>query len=46
MFYMPNAKMLFGDAKVSCDGESNLFQASRLETNHAVAIKVAVDSKL
>lgn len=21
MFYMPNTKMLFGDAKESCDGE-------------------------
>jgi hypothetical protein len=24
MFYMPNTKMLFGDAKVSCDGKSFL----------------------
>ena len=22
MFYMPNTKMLFGDAKTTCDGES------------------------
>lgn len=26
MFYMPNTKMLFGDAKVSCDGK---YQFSR-----------------
>lgn len=25
MFYMPGTKMLFGDAKDSCDGESDLF---------------------
>lgn len=32
MFYMPNTKMLFGDAKVSCDGKSSLINGSlRLE---------------
>jgi hypothetical protein len=25
MFYMPNAKMLFGDAKDSCDGKPRFF---------------------
>jgi NAD/NADP transhydrogenase beta subunit len=31
MFYMPNTKMLFGDAKVSCDGK---YQSSLLFENN------------
>jgi NAD(P) transhydrogenase len=51
MFYMPNTKMLFGDAKSSCDGT---YLASTVSTrrearltlgNQSIAIKNAIESR-
>lgn len=47
MFYMPNTKMLFGDAKLSCDGEYQFSPLFNIQfANDIVAIKSAVESKL
>jgi hypothetical protein len=42
MFYMPGTKMLFGDAKTSCDGKSFGMLKPILT---AAAIKKALDEK-
>lgn len=35
MFYMPNTKMLFGDAKKTCDGKSILTSEGEILTRHS-----------
>ena len=48
MFYMDNAKMLFGDAKASCDGkvpQPPYLDSTSVLTSLA-AIKTSVESKL
>lgn len=48
MFYMPNTKMLFGDAKTTCDGKY-LFSCnchlSFYADNVTTAIKSSLDQK-
>lgn len=46
MFYMPGTKMLFGDAKDSCDGELTLFEYPRAEADLInVAIKTTLETR-
>lgn len=49
MFYKPNTKMLFGDAKTSCDGKliTNfpLDYTSRSILTFAAAIKASVEAR-
>jgi hypothetical protein len=44
MFYMPGTKMLFGDAKTSCDGKISLLDAAD-NILTTTAIKKALDEK-
>lgn len=55
MFYMPGTRMLFGDAKVSCDGTYPPSISSPLspylifcdaDADRVVAMKSAVEAKL
>ncbi|KAI5461740.1 NAD(P) transhydrogenase beta subunit-domain-containing protein [Mariannaea sp. PMI_226] len=49
MFFMPNARMLFGDARVTCEGESPFLSIQLLDvtcSDHFVAIKSAIETKL
>jgi NAD(P) transhydrogenase len=41
MFYMPGTKMLFGDAKDSCDGEFPLFKGGEGYGDSAIANEIA-----
>jgi hypothetical protein len=47
MFYMPTTKMLFGDAKTSCEGElPNTASLVLWITNYTfLAIKLSLDTK-
>jgi NAD(P) transhydrogenase len=47
MFYMPSTKMLFGDAKDSCDGELALYSqgSSNRCANRVIAIKHSLESR-
>ena len=38
MFYMPGTRMLFGDARVTCDGQSHPHVLSLPETRHPFRI--------
>ena len=44
MFYMPGTKMLFGDAKDTCEGALYIFD-STLVSNKLSAIKQALESR-
>ena len=46
MFYMPGTKMLFGDAKDSCDGEfESSHERVRIFADGVIAIKAALEAK-
>jgi NAD(P) transhydrogenase len=45
MFYMPGTKMLFGDAKDSCDGKLSIYVEAALLTTSPLAIKQGLEAR-
>lgn len=46
MFFMPGTRMLFGDAKTSCDGKSyTTFMLYKGSLTHCIAIKAGLEAK-
>lgn len=46
MFYMPGTKMLFGDAKTSCDGEFLSLSLSQSLLTSWTAIKAGLKARI
>lgn len=45
MFYMPGTKMLFGDAKKTCDGKDSTIIYGTTQLTSSTALKGAIETK-